>query len=92
MGRYGMLQCAANFSNGYGGKNCKRCQVIDDEQHRINHCPEWKNINLVDTNECIDFSLIYDDDDDISMRVVKQVIAMWDLGNNVNCMRSVDPN
>ena len=92
MGRYGMLQCAANFSNGYGGKNCKRCLVIDDEQHRINDCAEWKDINLVNTNECIDFNLIYDDDDDVSMRVVEHIIAMWNLGNNLNCIRSVDPN
>ena len=92
MGRFGMLQCAANFSNGYGGKNCVKCNVIDDEQHRINHCPEWGDINLISTNECIDFGLIYDDDDDVSMQVIERIISMWDLGNNMNCMRSADPN
>ena len=46
MGRFGMLQCAANFSNGYRGKKCGRCKVEDNESHRINDCLEWKHINL----------------------------------------------
>ena len=35
MGRYGMLQCAANFSNGYGGKDCKKCKVEDNAMNNI---------------------------------------------------------
>ena len=31
LGQYGMLQCAANFSTGYGSKNCKTCNVIDND-------------------------------------------------------------
>ena len=92
MGRYGMLQCAANFSNGYGGKNCRRCNVLDDETHRMNNCPEWSDINLLNDNECIDYNLIHTDNVDDSMKVVGQIIAMWDLGNNRNCMRSSDSN
>ena len=48
--------------------------------------------SLVDTNECINYSLIHADNEDDSMKVVKQIIAIWGLGNNGNCMRSVDPN
>ena len=46
MGRFGMLQCAANFSNGNRGKECGRCKVEDNKSHRINDCLEWKHINL----------------------------------------------
>ena len=45
MGRYSMLQCAANFKGTYGGKNCKTCNVVDDESHRMNDCKMWERTN-----------------------------------------------
>ena len=84
MGRYGMLKCAANFSNGYGGKNCNKCKVLDDETHRVNHCLEWKDTNLVNSDESIDYSLIYAEDDEQSMKVVECIMALWDLGKIEN--------
>ena len=45
MGKYGMLDCANNFANMYGGKQCRRCGVTDDESHRINQCEKYGNIN-----------------------------------------------
>ena len=92
MGRYGMLQCAANFSHGYGGKNCTTCGVEDNESHRMNHCSEWSDINLANSEDCIDYELIYSENDDESITVVHKIFTMWDLGNNKNCMRSSDPN
>ena len=88
MGRYGMLQCAANFSNGYGGKNCATCNVIDDESHRMNHCPKWGSINLADLDEYIDYDLIHAECEEDSMRVARLILTLWDLGNNRNCMAS----
>ena len=40
MGRYGMLDCKANFSMGYGGKMCNECDVEDNENHRLNRMLE----------------------------------------------------
>ena len=91
MGRYGMLQCAANFSSGYGGKLCKKCGVVDDESHRINICTEWKELNLCEQDEKIDFEHIFSDNQNKSMHVVKKIMEMWDLGNGRNGMRSLDP-
>ena len=88
MGRFGMLQCAANFSMGYGGKNCRQCGVLDDEQHRINDCEVWKDINLFTSNEKIDFQLLYSDDEQESMIIVGRILEMWDLVNGKNCMRT----
>ena len=90
MGRYGMLQCASNFSNGYGGKNCNRCKVEDNESHRINECPVWSNINLADSGESIDFNLIYSDNETESMNVIRHIISVWDLGSGKNCMRCTE--
>ena len=88
MGRFGMLQCAANFSKGFGSKNCKTCKVIDNESHRMNHCQEWEGINLVRQYKIIDHDLIHSENESESMEVVRMIIAMWDLGNNRNCMTS----
>ena len=92
MGRYGMLQCAANYSNGYGGKACRKCGVDDTESHRINYCTEWRSIILVDCDEKINFDSIYSENENDSMKIVHRILCMWDLGNNNNCMRSGDPN
>ena len=88
MGRYGMLQCAANYSNGYGSKDCTECSVIDDENHRINHCVRWGTINWSGSDAKIDFNMIHSDDRSESMQVVETILSMWDLGNNKNTMRS----
>ena len=87
MGRFGMLHCPANFNKGFGGKNCRTCNVVDNESHRINHCPEWSSINLLNKPECLDYQLIHSEKEEESMKVVGHIIAMWDLGNNKNCMR-----
>ena len=55
MGRYGMLQCAANFKGSYGVKLCKTCNVIDDEPHRGNQCIVWEGINRYGKEEKIKF-------------------------------------
>ena len=88
MGRYGMLQCAANFSAGYGGKLCINCGVIDDENHRINNCERWKEINLFDCVEKVNYDDLYSDDQCKSMCIIGKIIDMWDLGNGKNAMRS----
>ena len=87
MGRYGMLQCAANYSTGYATKECKDCGVTDDENHRINHCKTWRSTNLYDSCDKINFDDIYDDDRAKSLKIVERVLLMWDLGNGKNAMR-----
>ena len=88
MGRYGMLQCAANFSMGYATKECRACGVTDDEDHRINHCVQWCDINLSNSVEKINFTDIYSDDRVESLKVIERVMMMWDLGNGKNAMKT----
>ena len=87
MARYGMLQCAANFSCGYGTKTCRECDTIDDENHRINHCKLWYKNNLSLSVEKIDFTDVYSEDRNKSLKVIERVLMMWDLGNGKNAMR-----
>ena len=88
MGRFGMLQCAANFSNGYGGKDCRSCGEIDNESHRINHCNLWDTINLSSSPDKINFEHIHSINETESMKVVERILLMWDLANGRNCMRT----
>ena len=88
MGRFGMLQCAANFSMGNGGKDCSNCRVLDNESHRINVCPLWATINYSSSQENIDFSAIHSNTMKDVMRVIEVILRMWDLGNGNNSMRT----
>ena len=88
MGRYGMLQCAANYSTGYATKDCRECDMTDDENHRINHCRLWLNTNLFSSCDKLNFEDIYSDDRSKSLKVIERILLMWDLGNGRNIMRS----
>ena len=88
MGRYGMLQCRANFSNGYATRNCEKCETVDNEAHRINYCILHRNINLYDSDEKMDFNMIYSDKLEDAMKVLKIILRMWDLGYGKNVMRN----
>ena len=87
MARFGMLQCAANFCTGYGGKDCRNCNVLDDESHRINSCPLWRTTNLYDSQQKIEFLAIHSCNIKDTMRVIEIILRMWDLGNGKNAMR-----
>ena len=88
MARYGMLKCANNYSNGHGTKLCEKCNVLDDESHRINDCKKWDGINVANSREKIMFGDIYLDDYERCLKVVERVLLMWDLENGKNEMRS----
>ena len=87
MGRFGMLECRANFSSGAGGKMCANCGIIDDENHRMNYCSLYKHVNLHDTDEKVDFCQIHSDDKQQAVKVIRNVLSMWDLEYGINAMR-----
>ena len=87
MGRYGMLKCASNFSNGHGTKICEACNTIDDEDHRINHCTKWRNTNLYTSTEEIDYGDIYSEDTDKCFTILEIILSLWEMENGKNEMR-----
>ena len=60
MARSGMLECGKNFK-GTMSESCSECGTIDDEEHRLNNCRKWAEINNVG-KEKIDFNDIYSND------------------------------
>ena len=87
MGRYGMLNCKANFSCGSKNKECNMCGVLDDENHRINNCIKYEETNLYKQGEKIDFSQIYSNNLANVIKVVEVILKLWDLGYGKNMMR-----
>ena len=84
MGRYGMLKCANNFSNGHGTKMCDKCKVIDNEDHRIIDCTKWEGVNLINKSQRLSFNDIYLDNYE---QVVETILSLWDFENGKNVMR-----
>ena len=91
MGKYGMLDCANNYANMHGGKQCRQCEAIDNESHRINDCKRYENINRRTSAEKINFDDIYSDDIDKVRNVVRCILSMWDLERGKNVIRTVIP-
>ena len=87
MGRAGMLQCANNFACKFKRKLCMSCGVVDDENHRINHCVKWARTNRKESPIKTNFGDIYSSDDDKCQAVLNQIMRLWDLANEKNEMR-----
>ena len=88
MGKYGMLNCGANYAMRSGGKSCGKCEKIDDENHRINDCELYRDINLCDSDEKFEFNDIFSEDGELIECVIEKILAMWDLGYGNNTMRT----
>ena len=88
MSLYGMLDCGKNFKTGYRGENCRLCNVLDDENHRIDYCKKYKNMNLFFSSTKVDFESIHSGKEEVSKRVLKAVCSIWNLQNGKNTMRT----
>ena len=84
--RYGLLECGKNYQ-GTLKKLCDTCKSVDDENHRLNYCPKWQNLNLFDTNEKIEFSDIYSDDLQNIKLTVAYIEKVWNTHDSNGSMR-----
>ena len=60
LARYGVLECGKNYK-GTMKEICETCNCSDDENHRLNYCPKWKNMNLYEITEKLNFDRLYSD-------------------------------
>ena len=82
-----MLECGNNFK-GTINQLCNRCNKIDDEDHRLNHCPLYKDINNCNGNKKTDFSLIYSESITDLRHVIPDIMRVWNLKNANGSMSS----
>ena len=84
-----MLECGKNFK-GTIKETCISCNVIDNENHRLNYCPIYRRVNLFDTQTKVDFSNIFSTDVDILRPVIKQIEKVWNVQDAHGSMNKVD--
>ena len=76
--RFGMLECGKNFKNSMTEK-CKDCNVVDDENHRLNNCVTFRNLNLYDIHPKVDFFDIFSSDMTVLRTVIGQIEKVWNV-------------
>ena len=76
--RYGMLECGKNFK-GTLDVNCNTCNCIDDEEHRMNVCTKYSNVNHSLDPEVFSFDNIYSNDVDIIRMIIGRIEKTWNV-------------
>ena len=76
--RYKMLQCGRNFK-GTMSEVCNICNVTDDEDHVLNHCPKYEMHRESDT--CINFNDIYSNQIEILRAIISTIERFWNTSN-----------
>ena len=86
--RYGMLECGQNFK-GTISSQCLRCDVPDNENHRLNVCPNYSNINFVNDDQKIPFDSIYSDNVETLRVIILRINQLWNLKNGHGSMKII---
>ena len=58
---------------------CSKCNVTDDEDHRINFCMRWENQNQANDLEKCNFSDIFSSDKNTLEPVVSCIERIWEF-------------
>ena len=75
--RFGMLDCGRNFK-GSNSATCNKCGVVDDEEHRLNHCIKYRSINYYDHEEKLPFENIFSTDVEVLRNIIPRIQNVWD--------------
>ena len=78
--RYRMLECGKNHK-GTLSLECTTCNIIDDENHRLNDCPKWQHRNIHNSkeHERIDFNKIFSNDICILREIIPVIQNLWNV-------------
>ena len=80
-----MLECGKNF-RGTLPDICTVCSQTDDENHRLNHCKRLEMVNLLNSQEKMNFEDIHSNDFETVKDVINKVAKVWNVktGNGVS--------
>ena len=78
--RFRMLECGVNYK-GSLKEICKQCKILDDEDHRMNHCINYRLINLYDNKQKVDFKDIYSSDVQTLRQIIPHIERVWNTRN-----------
>ena len=75
-----MLECGQNYK-GTVSETCSLCNCLDNENHRLNFCPKWKETNFYNAHDKVDFEKIYSKDMNEVRRVITAIHRVWNTEN-----------
>ena len=87
LARSGMLERGANFK-GVMNEKCRECDVTDNEDHRMNSCIRWRDVNRYGENEKVNFEDIYDNHLGRLDSAVREIEKVRNLNNGGIGMRT----
>ena len=77
--RFGMLECGKNFK-GTMSKMCSVCcNIVDDEEHRLNICPKYNQHNYCENSDLVKFETIYSDNIDDIRLIISRIASVWNV-------------
>ena len=86
--RYAMLECGKNYK-GTMSLMCSDCCSIDDEEHRLNNCPKYGNINYVNDDCAIRFDTIFSDKIDDLKLIIPRIANVWNVKSGQGSMSTL---
>ena len=84
--RFGMLECGVNHK-GTLSYECNSCKTADNEEHRLNHCIKFRDVNYCDKTEKSPFNLIYSNDVNIIRTILEKINNVWNVSMGHGAMR-----
>ena len=78
LARNGMLECGTNFK-GTLPETCRYCNVIDNENHRMNFCTQWEDVNQAKQQEKYDFQDVFSKENDVLLSIMTHIEHIWEL-------------
>ena len=86
--RFGMLECGQNFK-GTLKQICDQCNIVDDENHRLNHCIKWRDMNLYDSHEKVDMKSIHSRDIGTLRPLLSIIEKVWNVRTAHGTMNTI---
>ena len=83
--RFGMLECGKNFGGTIAG-TCSNCNIYDDEDHRLNHCMKFKDMNYFNQVDKIVFNDVHSESADTLNEIIEKLQKVWNTKNAAGTM------
>ena len=77
--RFGMLECGKNFKGTLSEMCSVCCSVIDDEEHRLNVCPKYNQLNYCNNADPVKFDTIFSDNIDDIKLIISRIATIWNI-------------
>ena len=58
---------------------CMECQERDNENHRLNYCPKWQDMNFVHSDIKVNFADVFSDNKEKLSPIVSHIQKVWEL-------------